>query len=186
MNELTSRDLEWFRLANANAPTGFYAFKDRFLRRFATLVGYDEQRIEKECWTCDGSGKYFADERCRSCDGTGVHHVNTHYLLRYEICGRIYHKPVTFFGDVPENMRKAGPIAELEGRVKHDEVSSAVANRAFFRLLIRHEPTTYLELVKNRWVNGFLHFKARWAWRLIRLRNKMDLFPAVPPDDVPF
>lgn len=185
MKELTSRDLEWFRLANANPPHGFYDFKDRFLRRFATLVGYDEQVIEKECWTCDGSGRVY-NEPCRSCDASGVHHSNTHYLLRYEICGRIYHKPVPFFGDVPENMRRAGPISEIEGRIKHGDVPSQVANRAFFRLLIRHEPTTYYKLVVENWKNGFLNFKAKWAWRLIRLRNKLDLFPAVPPDDVPF
>lgn len=186
MSELTQRDFEWFRLANSNPPHGFYDFKDRFLRRFATLTGYDEQRINHSCWSCAGSGEYSSGNTCRSCGGDGVHHTTTHYLLRYELAGNIYHKPVHFLGDVPENMRKAGPVSEIGGLIRHGEVSSQMADRAFRRLLIRHEPTTYYRLIIERWRNKVLHFRCRLAWRLIRLRNKLDLFPAVPEDDVPF
>lgn len=129
MSELTERDLNWFRLANSAAPDGFYDFKRRFLARFATRDGWDLQTIEKECWTCDGSGKYAKDVQCRSCDGSGIHHTAEHWLQR--------HEPMNFYWAVINRMKWRGQ-----------------------------------------------EFKAKWHWRLLKLRNKMGLFPVV--DEIPF
>ena len=182
MSELTERDLNWFRLANSAAPDGFYDFKRRFLARFATRDGWDLQTIEKECWTCDGSGKYAKDVQCRSCDGSGIHHTAEHWLQRWNLCGQIYHVPE--FCAPPHWQRGDSQKNEIHGRIAHAEVSPSAARRAYLRLLLRHEPMNFYWAVINRMKWRGQEFKAKWHWRLLKLRNKMGLFPVV--DEIPF
>ena len=187
MSELTAKDLQWFHMANAAAPAPslwsgeFYQFKDRFLRRFAKPAGWDQQTIEKECWTCGGSGMFTPHEKCRSCDGSGIYRSATIWLSRWDLEGHIYHKP----NDPPPFL--VDPVHEIEGRIKHPEVPASVGYRSFLRLLIRHEPVTFYHHAIGRVQRriGF-HWRTVWLWRLIRIRNKLDLFPAVNDDDVPF
>lgn len=187
MNELTAKDLHWFCLANAHGGQDFYAFKDRFLKRFGTPDGYDLQKVEKMCFRCDGSGIYSRDELCRSCDGTGIHHTNEHWLRRYNLEGRIYHKPIDN-GEVwhEHGFKYPEPRDIIEGLIRHDSVDSKVARRAFYRLLIRHEPITFYNIITDRILTGFNGYRTKLVWKLIRLRNRLDLFKAIPEDDVPF
>jgi hypothetical protein len=186
MSELTAKDLHWFKLANSNAPAGFYDFKRRFLKRFADRDGYDLQTIDLVCHGCDGSGLYEDRVVCYRCSGTGIYGVREHWLARWNLAGRLYHCPE----DHATVWRECGhrypePVRTFEGRIKHGEVSGKAADRSYARLLLRHEPVNYYNrlvlLIKDR-----AYFsQRRWAWRLIRLRNKLDLFPAVD-QDVPF
>ncbi len=178
---LSTRDLEWFRIANAGHPYGFYPFKDRFLRRFATLVGYDRQEIEKPCFSCDGTGHhdYQHGLACRRCNGTGIYDHAEHWLERWDLCGRIYHRPIQRH-ELPEPWYRMKPVEQIEGRIRHAPVSASEAERCFRRLLIRHEPETYYQRVVELWRSGYLHHRARLAWCLIRLRNQLDLFPVKP------
>lgn len=182
MSELTHKDLLWFRLANSNAPSGFYEFKKRFLTRFATFDGFDLQTIEKECWTCGGSGEFLRGEICHSCGGHGIHHTNEHWLERWNLCGAVYHVP--YFCAPPHWLRGDSPKNEFRGRIQHDPVDAAVARRCYFRLLLRHEPVNFYRAIVEliRWRGQAI--KTKWYFRLIRIRNRMDLFPAV--EDVPF
>jgi len=184
MSELTAKELVWFRLANANATFGFYSFKKRFLARYAKRDGWDLQTIEKECRNCDGSGEYRKGEPCRSCDATGIYRTDEHWLQRWDLCGSIYHVPE--FCSPPHWQRGDSPKREITGRIQHEPVSATVARRAYWRLLLRFEPMNFyweiIGVIKGR-TN---QFKAKWAFRLIRLRNKLDLFPAMPEDEVPF
>lgn len=186
MSELTAMDLIWFRLANSRAPQGFYPFKARFLKRFAAQDGWDLQIIEKECWTCEGSGQYAKGESCRSCGGDGIHHTNEHWLQRWILPGAVYHVPE--FCSPPHWQRGDSPKNEFHGRIVHEPVPEAAARRAYWRLLLRHEPMNfYREIIHLiQWRGQAI--RTKWYFKLIRLRNKMDLFPAINPekDDVPF
>lgn len=188
MNTLTALELRWFRAANVGHPHGFYPFKDRMLKRFGVMVGYDTQELGKMCLTCDGSGSWIDGKSCWSCGGSGIYRTATVYLQRWELCGDVYHVPVRFFGDIPEEFRKRGPVQEFEGLIRNlpSDEEKAAAVRAFRRLLLRFEPLTFLELMKAHWLGGLMGFRVRLAWRLFRLRERMELFPIAKDDEVPF
>lgn len=184
MIKLSHKDLTWFRLANSKPAAGWYDFKDRFLKRFATPAGWDFQTIEHECLTCDGTGEKFG-HTCRSCGGYGIFKTTNHWLERWDLQGTIYHRPVSCF-EVP--WPRPVIVEEIEGRIRHDAtVTEGQARRAFNRLLLRHEPATWWKAVCNNIKGGFT-LSWRWKFRLMKLRNKLDLFPAIQPpkDEVPF
>lgn len=184
--KLTRKDMLWFHIANANPPLGFYVFKDRFLRRFATPCGWDLQRIDQICWTCEGSGFYCPNEECRKCFGTGIFRISEHWLRRFELNGQIYHNPEDHATCWHENDFKwPEAVSLIDGKISHETVDSQVARRAFYRLLLRHEPCTFYKLVCEKLKAGSKNLRARLVWRLVRLRNRMDLFPA-NENDVPF
>lgn len=188
MSELSAKEHHWFRSANSNPPSGFYAFKDRFLKRFATPEGFDLQNIQLMCHGCDGSGWYLSDVRCNRCSGTGIYDMRQHWLRRYRLGDAIYHKPMDNADVYHLGNAYAYPIPHsiIEGRISHGEVSNAVARRAYYRLLLRHEPASFYWVIMDA-----LKSKARWVrhrlvYRLIRVRNQMDLFKAIEDSDLPF
>src|SRR4051812_16726157 len=123
MAELTSKDIHWFRLANSAPPRGFYSFKDPFLKRFAAPAGYDLQIIERECWTCSGSGSFDGRDRCHRCGGDGVYRRDEIYLKRFLLADAVYHKPVDNGVVCHENdYRYPKPFNTIEGRIKHADV----------------------------------------------------------------
>lgn len=185
MIKLPSKDLRWFHLANAKPQAGWYKFKDRFLKRFATPAGWDFQTIEHHCWNCGGSGFFALGGECQGCEGSGVHRTTHHWLERWDLQGRIYHRPVSCF-EAPSP--RPNPVQEIEGRIKHDaSITEAQARRAFARLLLRYEPMNWWRAVVAD-VRAKFTLGWRWKFRLMKLRNKLDLFPAISPskDEVPF
>lgn len=188
MSELTHKYLNWFRLANSNPPTGFYPFKARFLSRYAVPDGFDLQHVEQFCYTCDGSGQYAKGEACRACDATGIHHVNDHWLQRWNLAGTIYHKPMDHADVYHLHVYKyPEPRSEISGRIQHLNVDLKVSKRAFYRLLLRHEPVTFYNLVTRQIKDRCYWARLKLTWKLIRLRNRLDLFKAIPEDDkLPF
>ena len=187
MNELSSKDLAWFRLANSNPPTGFYDFKGRFLKRFAIQDGWDKQEIERACHACEGSGQYLKDVECNWCNGSGIYDTREHWLRRYDLAGQIYHKPEDNGTVWHENGYRWPDVKNLiEGRIQHAAVDSRKARRAFYRLLLRHEPWTFHRRVCEAIKDRAYWFRTKLVWKLIRLRNKMDLFKAIPDDDIPW
>ena len=181
---LNAKELAWFKIANSGHPSGFYPFKDRFLRRFAERDGYDLQHVEQFCWTCEGSGEYVKGELCRKCDGSGVYRTVEVWLERWNLCGTIYHKPVD---PIPHWQREGQVRGEIQGRIQHAPVSDLAARRSFYRLLLRFEPVNFYDQVCADVKARALHYRAVWAWRLMRLRDKLDLFPAVEKsDEIPF
>lgn len=194
-----ARELHWFWTANAGHPYGWYAFKDRFLKRFATLIGYCLQEIERECWTCDGSGLYTTDETCRKCGGDGIYRRDENWLECWQLGDVIYHRPIdplphwqrkgvtmlpTIYGRIQHRRKTPHPLSPLWPDIE-EEVSHKSAQRAFLRLLLRFEPMNFYWHVVSLIKAGITQRQASIRFKLIRLRNKLDLFPTVP-DDVPF
>lgn len=180
-----ARELEWFRIANSGHPPGFYPFKDRMLRRFAERDGYDLQRIDQFCWSCEGSGEYAKGIECQKCGGDGIYRTIEVWLERWNLCGTIYHRPVD---PIPHYQREGQVRGEIQGRIHHAPVTASAARRSFYRLLVRFEPVTFYNQILADVKSKSLQYRAVWAWRLMRLRDKLDLFPATPKahDEVPF
>jgi hypothetical protein len=117
------------RLANANPPTlgaeraAFYAMKDRLCRRYGDRVGRDWQEIVRECYGCDGSGRYTYPEgdwdECRRCGGDGVYDRFWVELERWEIAGLVFHRPAGRSYTPPGD-----PVA-IVGRIRHARVGWA-------------------------------------------------------------
>lgn len=176
-----ARELEWFRTANSNPPPGFYPFKERFLKRFATPDGYDLQSIDHPCWSCDGMRPH-----CQRCGGDGVFRTSEHWLERWRIGGQIYHRPVERYEIALTN---PVPVSEIQGKVKHEPVTEKQARRAYHRLVLRFEPVNFFTYVCNWISHGLRPHRATLYFRLMKLRDRLDLFPAEPRlyrDDVPF
>ena len=186
-------DRQWFRIANRAGGAEFYRFKSRMLQRFGTMVGYDEQTIQKICWSCDGSGVHWRGGQCFSCAGTGIYGTRTHYLQRWEMQGDVYHIPVYFFGEIPEEFRKAGPVQEFEGLI-HQSPSNdqqRAGDRAFLRLLLRYEPMEFYRVIVSRIQGRSNRYRVKLLWKLMRLRERIELWPIFPRkqqvhDEVPF
>lgn len=183
---LTSKDHHWFRLANAGSycdKQSFYAFKTRFLKRFAQRDGWDLQEMPKFCYACAGSGTHLTGQSCHRCHGSGIYTIAHHWLERWQLGDHIYHVPI----HCSPPFKEQHPVHTFSGRIQHEEVPGNVAYRCYLRLLLRHEPQAFydhiLQRIKDKWVFGRLSLK----WKLLRLREKLDLFPTVEKqDDVPF
>jgi hypothetical protein len=163
----------------------FYEFKKRFLKRFGDEDGWDSQTIQRECWTCDGSGEYAPGVECRKCSGSGTYDQSHYWLRRYKLTDGL----VELVFHIPESPiwpERPKAVEFLTGRVQHAPIPEGVARRCFLRLLLRYEPATFyrwvMELAKYRIVTR-PRFKLYFC--LIRLRNKLDLFPA-NQDETPF
>jgi hypothetical protein len=134
------RFLSWLLwLANARMRTAYdseraYRMKDRILRRFGKIVGEDIQRISRICYSCDGSGSYDFDEDCRRCRGTGVFDERWFRLERWELGGRIFHRPAGMIA------RPMNGMVTIEGKIYHDTVPHRASAEAFLWLALFADP----------------------------------------------
>lgn len=185
MPELDHKSIHWFHLCNCSTfsyKQSFYAFKARFLHRFGTPDGWDEQRINHECWTCGGTGLFEGHSTCRRCDGEGIYRTSFVWLARYELAGRIYHIP----DERPPHVVK--PVYKFTGYIRHEPLcSDSAAYRCYLRLLLRHEPITFWKHIVLCARSRVSIVRWRLTMKLVRLRNELDLFPAIKEsDEVPF
>lgn len=98
----------------------FYAVKNRILLRYAEADGVmDVQRIVLKCYNCYGLGVWGAYRRdggypCRKCNGTGVYRTDYFGLARYNLAGRVFHRPVREWNSLPPDT-----AVTIEGRIQH-------------------------------------------------------------------
>ena len=113
--------------ANAIAPNqdqdikhSFYAIKNRILIRYAEAESVmDVQKIVRECYRCHGLGMWGAYRRdggypCSKCKGTGVYRTDYFGLARYNLAGRMFHRPVREWNALPPDTS-----ITIEGRIQH-------------------------------------------------------------------
>jgi len=105
-----------------------YAIKERILRRWGSLVGEDIQHIKRMCYSCEGSGFYYADEDCWRCRGTGVYDEKWVRLERWEFGGHVFHRPI---GNMARPMNG---MVTIEGRIYHDDRNLAASRDALLWL----------------------------------------------------
>lgn len=132
---LRARFVSWL-LYRANARMGqsynhdrAYALKDRLLKRYGRWVGEDVQRIVHECW-----GEY--EQGCRGatcwrCRGTGIYRTRWTLLERWEIAGRIFHRPIG--PAVPR------AVDFIDGRIRHS-VDARDGEEALLWLALLFDP----------------------------------------------
>lgn len=158
-------DLRWSRLlhiANSSPPhrkMEFYALKERLLRAYGTLLGYDCQHVEKECWTCEGTGVYkewvyykgqevlAKREPCRRCND-GVYSEFWVLLEAWKWGPYEFHTPID--RSYSPKWWDAGPDGQptrrrIEGYIRHRHPGGHLGKEAAYRLYLRFEPRLFLQ-----------------------------------------
>lgn len=95
----------------------FYAMKERLCRRFGKLVGHDTQFITRPCFgNWDPARDYWGGctktAECK-CGGNGVFDFYWVTLERWEVGGRLFHRPIARHRLAP------GSPVTIHGRVEH-------------------------------------------------------------------
>lgn len=122
---LYTRFLSWLlwlanaRMSSCSNRDAAYAIKERILRRLGQLVGEDIQHIKRECYGCEGSGYYYSGEDCYRCGGTGVWDEKWIRLERWQLAGRIFHRPAGRMS------RPMNGMVTVEGRIEHNRPNPA-------------------------------------------------------------
>jgi hypothetical protein len=142
----------WMRDANAYGNNfswaawcnPFYPFKDRLLWKHGTFLGYNIQRIKRECNRCGGTGNflYWTDssyKKCWCCNGTGLYRIDYHLLERYLLFGDIYHKPIRL-----ADVKRFGAIGPLiKGKIEHKHMSARHAWISFLMLAFLFDQSVF-------------------------------------------
>lgn len=150
------RVVAWL-LVHANADPGiasqrrdFYALKDRLLKRWGRVVGDDVQEIVDRCWGYYDDGRCLG-RGCGKCGGSGVFSRRRVLLERWEIAGRVFHRPVgPYYGDRP---------ADIQGRIVHEPWSHSRASvDARLWLALLFDRRSWWRQMRSSCVYG-------WQWR---------------------
>jgi len=120
--------------ANTKGDKEFYQYKTNILEKFGTHDGFDLQIIpEKECFSCNGTGWYCYDIPCYNCD-KGVYLPQKYIVLkRYDICGKSFHVPQSFFYHLPTHVEFKDTI---NGLVKHEKSEHADSCKVILYLIM--------------------------------------------------
>ena len=121
-------------IANSSASTvdkrAFYAMKERILRSYGTLDGYDIQFIPgKICFSCEGSGVYVGyhtfsgdqwEDTCNRCFGTGYFKDPVWVVLdRYRLGSFVFHCPQERLRKEPDPQDVPATVKRINGYVSH-------------------------------------------------------------------
>ncbi|GEM_PF-5562974 len=169
-----------FRIANASGSQWtrllFYEFKNNFLDRHGVPDGWDLQVLDKQCWTCGGTGKFAGWDDCWDCGATGIYRRVRVVLWRYRLGGDVYHCP-DFTGpdgwlDLTEQMNF--PRETIEHLIEHRRPNWWIGVAAGLALFIRYDRPKALELVRHVNREGYQHIIPTWWVRRVwwPLRSK--------------
>lgn len=132
-------------LANRDIPflhkSDFYMLKQNLLDKHGNFVGMEIQHIKKECFSCENGvyiSDYKEDEECFKCGGTGVYEEFWSRLLKYELGGYYFHRPI-------EKMTNYDPLFEgislpiIEGYIHHKSPKFRVGTEACMWLFLIYD-----------------------------------------------
>lgn len=127
--------------ANSQAWYGFYPLKEKLLKRYGILVGYEYQHFDAiECYNCNGTGMHYSWEEqmyedCWSCDN-GIYKPETWIgLAKYRLGEYSFHVPT---GKIVGEM-KPRPNSEIviEGKIRHKKQKYANDANLLLKLIYR-------------------------------------------------
>ena len=122
-------------IANANPTRDWYAIKSILLLIYGNMdkTGYDLQRIEAECYRCEGEG-------CSYCSD-GIHHITRTVLERWFIEDRLFHQLyLTRLTEGQFERYKSSAKTLLTARVRHRSIDERTSREASLWLLLYVAP----------------------------------------------
>lgn len=109
----------------------FYAIKQYLLDLYGSPIGHEIQRIQKECWSCGGTGVYGIND-CDRCVG-GIYQTRYYRLRAFQFGRQKFHTPIESV-----QWREAHAIGiKIEGKIqKTPSRSQATAHAVLGRLFL--------------------------------------------------
>ena len=166
---ITERDVRLLTICNSAPKTwghkqAFYKFKSDFLNEYGKPDGFDIQKIEKECWGCNGTGIWRGQEECYKCEGTGIYENVTIRLDRYKLRGELFHCPAGHHigGDSLQ-----GPKSTIIGLIYHKQFQYN-PSLAYAELLYKFDIAAFWQLID--WYNKCLQTRAKHKLRTIAIK----------------
>lgn len=98
-------------LANQWPERDWYTLKARLLIRYGVQLGYDLQKIEHQCWDCEGAG-------CRRCI-KGIYRTTRTKLARWSVGGWVMHTPVRGLFEFEFTDLQPGAHSIINGYIRH-------------------------------------------------------------------
>ena len=128
----------------------FYAIKKNLLTKYGTKLGEEIQHIRKECYSCDGTGRYKCDwkltESCWSCAGTGVYEQYWTRLDKYKFGGYTFHNPTKKQYDY-QPLFEGEALPVITGYIHHKTPKYRMADEALYWLLLIYDRKTLKKLI---------------------------------------
>lgn len=192
----------------------FYRLKNEILQKYGHEADYDLQIIKKQCYFCNGTGKFKLagklPETCWSCNGSGIYQTKKVVLKRWLLNGEVFHNPVgdLYFGD--DNLKifdgyedgypkfryekfRGKIVNQIEGVIKHEPVKLNIT-WAFYYLLWNYKREYFFKLITKD-VNYYQTWIKQKLKKMLNLSNPLKVFADFfkvkkqqlePIDDLPF
>lgn len=110
----------------------FYRLKDKILHQRGKLIGYDVQYIEKECYSCGGTGihnGYYGKRSCWNCTD-GIYSRRYYLLERWKFGKYVFHRPVKSC-----KWYECGPVT-INGYIRHKIPQRHLAEECYLWLAL--------------------------------------------------
>lgn len=193
---ISVRQLMLLNICNASAPNsifkdGMYSLKSEIIRKYGKDDGFDLQIINKECWSCDGTGTFKSSwkmpETCWSCMGSGLYATHRIMLKRFVLNGQVFHEPR------PEQSESdRTPKNIIKGYIRHKQ-PECNGTYAYAELLWHFKPEALPQLILS--YGEMLQTRAKHKYRrclrkansmLEGLRDYFGMKPEIAQDELPF
>jgi len=182
---MLTKILSWLVFAANTNPSiwkkEFYKIKDHILKKYGKLIGYDLQHINKECWTCNGTGKYTPQQICYSCMGSGVYLEMWVILEVYQLRKYQFHRPVERFthkADYWDYLKKHPEMENVFRQtigdyIRHD--SNFYYLEALYWLFLIYKPALFLKAIgktyHHQWRFTPMELLGRFLWNFREFRQ---------------
>jgi hypothetical protein len=96
--------------------------------------------IEKECFTCYGSGQWHDGSECFKCDGTGIYKGASFFVFRFNVDGQNYcwHQPMESISFHPDITSATDTINETEVKPLEISKSKLAESKALLKWVIEN------------------------------------------------
>lgn len=138
-----------FAICNAGAylerQIYFYPLKNKLLKKYGIADGYDLQKIERQCWQCEGTGidEWHDSEQCTFCEGTGIYKTVEIVLARCKLGKKVYHLPTDILSV------QVAPKNIIRGLVCHKRPTRKEFLKALKILLLVYDFPSFYSLMYN-------------------------------------
>jgi hypothetical protein len=120
----------------------FYAIKKKLLLKHGTFIGEEIQHIRKECYSCEGTGKFKCEwkqtESCWGCGGTGVFEQYWTRLDKYKLGNYFFHNPTKKQYEYEPLFEKTA-LPLITGYIHHKTPKYRIGTEAMYWLLLIYD-----------------------------------------------
>lgn len=173
-------------LFHANRTTkdqAFYDIKDRILKKYGRVIGYDVQVLPgKKCHSCDGTGLFYrwwwepeeeAHDVCNHCWGGWYKLPQYNILEKYSFGRFVFHRPILryrrafyaarFMANQPGHMRhQKSKSQRIDGYIDHH--GSRHSRKSLFFLYLIYDKSQAWKLIKSHIRNYGRGYRYDWKY----------------------